>query len=345
MMNMTKDPVSIVIPMYNAEKHIVSVLEAIFSQDYGGRMEVIVVNDGSNDRSRELIRGYESQGKIRVIDQPNQGAVTSTNNGFQATRYDFICSIDSDVVLHQDWLKKIMKEFDDPLVGAVQGYYLTPKGSSFLTRMMGYDVERRYDGIVGRYVSQVCTGDTAYRRSALEQTGLFDPVFVYGYDNDMSYRLVKAGYKLVFEKEALCDHYWKADLASYVKQQYRSAYGRMQLIKKHKDKITGDSVSGTRMILQVPFTMLFFILLGLEAVAGTLYNFGNYFLVASFVVLCVLLIDRFIFAAGIIRKQRDLSALLLPFIHMVRNAVWCWAAVRWVLARVKFPTERGVGLP
>jgi cellulose synthase/poly-beta-1,6-N-acetylglucosamine synthase-like glycosyltransferase len=325
-----KNPVSIVIPMFNAERHIVGVLEALLSQDYEGDKEVIIVNDGSTDRSRDLLRKFEMERKIRVLDQPNQGAVAATNVGFMAASYDIICSVDSDVVLHNDWLRKIMEEFDDPVVGAVQGYYKTPQSISFWARMMGYDVEKRYDDIPGKQVTQVCTGNTAYRRAALDKIGLFDPAFVYGYDNDMSYRLQKAGYKLIFRRDALCDHYWKGDLTSYIKQQYWSAYGRMQLINKHKDKLTGDSVSGLRMILQVPLLLLVIGLAGTGALLSIFGTSGKLPFISAAAVLALLVIDRVSFAISIMRKQRDPSALLLPFVHLLRNGVWCFAMARWI---------------
>ncbi len=326
--------VSIVIPMYNAERYIEEVLAAIFAQRYAGPVEVIVVNDGSTDRSAELIAPLAEQGKIRIIQQENQGAAAATNAGFNAASNDILSSVDSDVVLQPDFLSKVVEEFRDPLVAAVQGYYRTPRTVAFTARMMGYDVEKRYDDIPGKYVTQVCTGDTAYRRSALEQVGLFDPAFQYGYDNDMSYRLVDAGYKLVFRRDALCDHYWKADFAGYVRQQYRSAYGRMQLISKHTGKIAGDSVSGLRMILQVPLTMLFFALLVASLAAAALTDLGSLVLSAGFLVLVVLFLDRFLFAVAIVKKQKDATAFLLPFLHLVRNSVWCWALVRWAWEKI-----------
>ena len=331
-------PVTIVIPMYNAERHIREVVRAVFGQDYPGEVEVIVVNDGSTDNSLEVVRSIQKEGghqRLKVIDQPNQGAVGATNNGFKAAKYDIICSVDSDVVLRPDWLRKVVEEFSDPKVGAVQGYYATPIGVSFWARMMGYDVEARYDSIHSKYVTQVCTGDTAYRREALEKVGLFDPQFEYGYDNDMSYRLLKAGYRLVFRRDAVCDHYWKADLAGYIKQQYRSAYGRMQLVRKHSERITGDSFSGLRMIMQVPLTLLFFALLVLSTGSAVFFTprSGWYLLVAALFVLGVVLADRFAFAAGVYRKQKDPGVLLMPFVHLLRNAVWCAAFLGWIDGR------------
>ncbi len=325
-----ENPVSIVIPLFNAERHIVSVLEAILSQDYEGDREVIVVNDGSTDRSRDLLKTFEEEGIIKVLDQPNQGAVAATNAGFNAARYGFICSVDSDAVLHRGWLRKIMEEFDDPRVGAVQGYIKTPAGLPFIARMAGYDLEYRYDQLRSKYVTQVSTTNTAYRKTAVEKAGLFDPQFTYGYDNDMSYRIQKAGYTLVFRGDAFCDHYWKADTKSYLKQQYRSAYGRMQLISKHRDKLTGDSVSGIRMIVQVPLTLAALCLILLGAVALP-WGGSRFFVAAGLFLFGAVLVDRVIFALEIVRKQRDPSACFLPLVHLFRNVVWSWAFVAWGL--------------
>mgnify|MGYP001610701778 FL=1 len=327
-------PISIVIPMYNAKKHINDVLEAIFQQDYSGQVEVIVVNDGSTDNSLEIVKGFKGNGDLKIIDQPNQGAVAATNNGFKAAIHDIICSIDSDVVIHKEWLHKIIEEFDDSEVGAVQGYIKTPEGVSFLARMAGYDLEHRYDRLNSKYTTQVSTANTAYRKSALKKAGHFNPEFKYGYDNDISYRLQKAGYKLVFSKDALCKHYWKTDLKSYIKQQYWSAYGRMQLIRKHTERIGGDTVSGLRMILQVPLTMLFFTLF-IPGLISLSYICGRYTFLASLGILGIMLIDRFLFAVGIFIKQRDFSVLFLPFLHLLRNMVWCWAFLRWGLKWIK----------
>ena len=323
-----KSPVSIVIPMYNAERHIRKVLEAVLNQDYPSPVEIIVVNDGSTDKSLERVKEFQQTDNVKVIDQPNQGAVKATNNGFKEANHDITCSVDSDVVLDISWLRKIIKEFDDPMVGAVQGYIKTPEGVSFLARMAGYDLEYRYDRLKSKYVTQVSTANTAYRISAVEKVGLFDPQFKYGYDNDMSYRLQKAGYKLVNKRDAICEHYWKADLSSYIKQQYWSAYGRMQLLQKHKERIAGDSVSGLRMILQVPLTLLFFILFFLGFISLS-YIRGRYIFLASLGVLGIMLIDRFLFAVGIFIKQRDLSVVFLPFVHLLRNVVWSWAFLKW----------------
>src|SRR3989304_6400669 len=98
-----KPPVSIVIPMYNAERHMRKVVEAILNQDYPGPVEIIVVNDGSTDKSLEIVKEFQQTDNLKVINQQNQGAVVATNNGFKAASHDITCSVESDAVPDTGW--------------------------------------------------------------------------------------------------------------------------------------------------------------------------------------------------------------------------------------------------
>ncbi len=330
-------PVSFLVPAYNAESLIKKVIQAIALQDYPGKIEIIVVNDGSTDRTSQEARSMQSVmpagRRLIVIDQGNSGAASATNRAIDAASYDIICSVDSDVILHRDWLKKIIPEFSDPKVAAVQGYYKTPNGVSFWAKVMGYDAEARYDEIPSKYVTHVCTGNTAYRKEVLQKVGLFDTSFVYGYDNDMSYRLLKAGYKLVFVKDALCDHYWKSSFWGYIKQQFRAGYGRLKLLEKHPERLKGDSFSGLRMMLQVPLTFTILFLYILLALLSTKNMIPYQMLYIPTFLIVLLLIERYQFAFKVFQKQKDIVAFFIPPVHLLRNISWCAAVVMWFLKR------------
>ncbi|MCK7581183.1 MAG: hypothetical protein MZV65_39810 [Chromatiales bacterium] len=79
--------------------------------------------------------------------------------------------------------------------------------------------------------------------SALREAGLFDESFGYGYDNDMSYRLMKAGYALRFCPGAKSVHRWRETLRGYLVQQYGQGYGRLDIVWKHPGWAAGDAVS------------------------------------------------------------------------------------------------------
>ncbi len=89
--------VSVIIPCYNAAAWIGAAIESALAQD-GIAPDVIVVNDGSTDRSLAIARGYESQG-VRVIDQPNRGAAAARNAGLRAARGAYLQYLDADDLL------------------------------------------------------------------------------------------------------------------------------------------------------------------------------------------------------------------------------------------------------
>ncbi len=91
--------ISVVIPVYNAEKYLARCLDSIFAQS--GTFEVIAVNDGSTDKSLQILQEYaKKHSNMRVIDQKNQGISGARNTGMKAAKNKYIMFIDCD-----DWLE------------------------------------------------------------------------------------------------------------------------------------------------------------------------------------------------------------------------------------------------
>lgn len=84
--------VSVIIPAYNAAATICHAVDSALAQDYD--KEIIVVNDGSNDLTGEMLRGYGS--RIRLIDQVNQGETAARNTAIRAARGEYLAFLDSD---------------------------------------------------------------------------------------------------------------------------------------------------------------------------------------------------------------------------------------------------------
>lgn len=118
--------ISVVIPVYNAEKYLVRCLDSIFIQD--GNFEVIAVNDGSTDKSLQILQEYaKKHSNLRIIDQKNQGISAARNVGLKAAKNKYITFVDND-----DWLEKdafshvktvIKKEKPDILLSSFYGVY------------------------------------------------------------------------------------------------------------------------------------------------------------------------------------------------------------------------------
>ncbi len=257
-----------------------------------------------------------------------RGAAAAVNDGIREARFPVICQVDQDVILQPGWLAALLEALRDPDVAAAQGHYLVAEGAGFWARAMGRDLEQRYAAIRARDVDHVCTGNTAYRASALRQVGLLDETLGYGFDNDLSYRLTAAGYRLVFRRDARSVHLWREGLRGYLAQQFGVGYGRLDVLARHPERAGGDDVSGTIMMLHAPAMLLALCLAIVGVVAG-----NAAVLVAGLAIAAALALERTI--AGILawRRFRDPATLAFAAAHLLRDVAWAAAIVLWLARR------------
>lgn len=96
--------ISLIIPVYNVQDYLEECLDSVLLQDYGN-FEVVVVNDGSTDNSREILENYERRdSRIRVIDQRNKGLAGARNTGVATACGDYIAFVDSDDYVTPEYL-------------------------------------------------------------------------------------------------------------------------------------------------------------------------------------------------------------------------------------------------
>ena len=333
--------VSFVMPVYNGRRWLCEALDAIDAQRDGRPFEVIVVDDGSRDGSRRILEEAVRSGRVTVIDGPGRGIAAAINAGVREARYPIICQVDQDVILAPGWLAHLLEALEDPGVAAAQGHYRTAADARFWARMMGRDLEQRYRRIRGDEVDHVCTGNTAYRASALHQVGLLDETLGYGSDNDLSYRLTAAGHRLVFCREALSLHRWREDVAGYVRQQYGVGYGRLDLLVRHPHRVGGDDVSGALMMAHGPLT--FVSIAGLVVAAGAALA-GSPWRATALISICLLLLlfsERTVAGVAAWRRSGDRSTLAFGAAHFLRDAAWAAAIVVWTVRYLR----RGASSP
>ncbi len=102
----TKNPlVSVIIPTYNEEKDIVQCLESIEKQTYK-HIEILIVDDGSTDKTREIVQQYK---RVRLIPQAHQGPGAARNLGAKNAKGEILVLIDADMVLFPDYVEKLTK--------------------------------------------------------------------------------------------------------------------------------------------------------------------------------------------------------------------------------------------
>lgn len=120
---------SIIVPVYNVEKYIRPCMESIFRQDLDeNTFEVIIVNDGTEDRSMEVIQDIIEQHKnITVLNQENQGLSVARNNGIAKAKGEYVLMPDSDDLLIENSLKPLLEKAIETRVDLVVADFIALK--------------------------------------------------------------------------------------------------------------------------------------------------------------------------------------------------------------------------
>jgi peptidoglycan/xylan/chitin deacetylase (PgdA/CDA1 family) len=173
---------SVVIPAYNEEQYLPSCLQSLREQDFQGDYEVIVVDNGSTDRTAEVARRYGAQ----VIICPRKGVAYARAAGAEAARGEIIVQTDADAVLPPDWLSRVDRHFarhpqDVALAGSVR-YHQDP----FWHRL--WSLPARWVNLltrrIGRGVLLPMASNFAVRRAALVVVGGYDLSLPFAGDED-----------------------------------------------------------------------------------------------------------------------------------------------------------------
>ncbi|HLC91813.1 MAG TPA: glycosyltransferase [Candidatus Saccharimonadales bacterium] len=109
--------VSIVIPVYNEERHIKACLDATMAQSVQP-LEIIIVDNNCTDRTIELALQYP---RVKIVKEPMQGRGAARTAGFNAARGDIIGRIDADSILTAGWIERVTQDFGDASVMGLTG--------------------------------------------------------------------------------------------------------------------------------------------------------------------------------------------------------------------------------
>ncbi len=190
---------SFVVPAYNEEAYLPACLESILAQtrELGDAVEIIVVNNASTDRTREVALGYAG---VRVVDEARKGLTFARQAGFVASSGELIANVDSDSRLTPGWVEKVLANFaGDAKMVSLSGpfiyYDLTPQQLVsvrifYAAAFLVYALNRW----VLRAGSMVQGGNFVLRRDALEKIGGFNTAIAfYGEDTDIARRMHRVG--------------------------------------------------------------------------------------------------------------------------------------------------------
>lgn len=222
--------VSIIVPAYNSSANIGRFLDSILKQTYKN-LELIIVNDGSKDNTREIIENFINKNqnfKIISVNQENQGMAASRNNGFDISKGEYIWFLDSDMELPsgkeaEECVKKCESENLDALMVPERS-----QGRGLWARCRGFEKRINDDDINKNAVRFM-------RRNVLEKVGAYDSSLTAAEDFEFHNRVKRANFKFALINQIFIYHHEVESIRKMINKTFN--YGKtMPLYIKREPK-------------------------------------------------------------------------------------------------------------
>ncbi|MGD0964042.1 MAG: glycosyltransferase [Candidatus Acidiferrales bacterium] len=258
--------VTVLIPAYNEESAIVDTVYSALASDYP-KLEILVVDDGSIDRTAELVRSnFGREPRVRLLLQSNHGKPAALNHGLSEATGEIVVSIDADTIVDPDAIPRLARHFFDEKVGAVAGNVKVMNRNRWLTRWQALEyitsqnLEKRAFDLLN-CIPVVPGAVGAWRTDLLRRHGGFSGDTV-AEDTDLTLTIRRNGWKILYDEEAIGRTEVPDTIDALIRQRFRWTFGTLQAIWKHRDTV-GKPQYGTLGWIAVPNIFLFQIVLPL----------------------------------------------------------------------------------
>ncbi len=232
----TDPKISVIVAAYNSQGTILKCLESLCALTHPS-YEIIVVDDGSTDRTPDLC---ETFGAVRLIRLGRGGPSRARNIGVRNARGAIVAFTDADCVVESQWLGELEKAFVSPGVAGVGGDQKSPADESELggriqefLKLSGFVTGYVKPDVTFRETDHNASCNSAYRKSVFEQIGGFDETQFPGEDLELDLKIKQKGYRLIYNPAAIVGHYRPKTYREFSKMMRRYGAGERRLVKKH----------------------------------------------------------------------------------------------------------------
>jgi peptidoglycan-N-acetylglucosamine deacetylase len=238
----TQQPfISIIVPAYNEELVIALTINSLLSTAYP-YFEVIVVDDGSSDRTWEVLsKHFINEPRVQLYTKSNAGKAEALNFGLRRTRGEIIVTLDADTIFQPDTLGALVRRFDNPHIGAVAGNAKVGNRINMITRWQALEYitaqnldRRAFAELNCIFIVPGAVG--AWRRSLIELVcGLTSDTLAE--DQDLTLKVRKLGYRVEYAEDAIAWTEAPDTVRALARQRFRWAFGTFQCMWKHRDAL------------------------------------------------------------------------------------------------------------
>jgi glycosyltransferase involved in cell wall biosynthesis len=229
---------SIIIPVYNRPNEIDELLESLTKQDFTHDFEVIVIEDGSTQKSDTIVDTYKKQLNLKYFFKENSGAGASRNFGMQNSSGNYFIILDSDVLVPSQYLSEVNKALEINYTDAFGGPDAAHKSFTRLQKAINYSMTsvlttggiRGKKQAVGKF--QPRSFNFGVSKLAFVKTDGFSDLKI-GEDIDLTFRLWQNGFDTQLIEKAVVYHKRRSSLQQFFKQTFAFGAGRPKLNKRY----------------------------------------------------------------------------------------------------------------
>lgn len=236
--------ISVIIPAHNEEAIIVRSIESALNSDYPNK-EVIVVDDGSSDRTYHLASFYAAKGQIKLIhrDQSSGSKASALNYGLLFASGEVIVPLDADTIVEPNALTQLVSTLGAPNVSAASGNVRILSGESgsnnLLVKMQAYEyllafeIGRRFSSLMGTLLI-ISGAFGAFYKKYLKNIGEYDSDTLTE-DFDLTIKFRKLGGKIAYANNSVCWTFAPDTWKAWRNQRIRWTKGEAETFWKHRN--------------------------------------------------------------------------------------------------------------
>jgi cellulose synthase/poly-beta-1,6-N-acetylglucosamine synthase-like glycosyltransferase len=327
---MKREPkVSIIIPAYNDEKHIINLFNSLLNLNYKNYKILMVVDKNSKDHSYKIAKTFENQSrKVKVIQNNKKGSAANRNRGFlesdKNTKY--YAFTDSDCHVDKDWIKILVEtiEHAPESVKCVGGINLTPRSDNKIGKLTGWIEQTLLGGGNSAQakifkktteVKSIPNCNAMYKREIWEENKQNESLIV-GQDGEFNYRLRKKGVKFLVNPKSVVWHHRPSTIKKYLQRMYKYGKASAKILISQKDKSQFIKTRWYGFVTPLFFASI--ILLGLLSIIINIFSYLTFIIFLSYIIALLLTTIQVL---AIAKKP---IALLTPFVIFLQHVAYAW---------------------
>lgn len=228
---------SVIIPVYNRPDEVRELLDSFAGQSFRD-FEIIVVEDGSKVRCKQIVDSFAGRLPVRYLEKENGGPALARNFGARSATGEYLLFLDSDTVLPEGYLANVATFLQSTPADLFGGPDMASESFTPLQKAISYSMTSFFTtgGIRGgkkkisRFIPR--SFNMGVRRSVFEQAGGFSPMR-FGEDMDLSMRILEAGHSSALVQSAALYHKRRTSLRGFYRQVFNSGRARIDLTLRH----------------------------------------------------------------------------------------------------------------